>query len=344
MFLTRLLVAVSLFTCVGTTAFLAREAETPGQKMADAASSFLAALDAAQVKKAAFDFGDEERFRWFFTPQQKGKKSTRFGIPLEDMTDAQKKLAHALVKSGTSETGYKNVTTIISLESILADFEKGSGPVRNPQWYFFTVFGKPTKTGKWGWRVEGHHLSLNFTVDAGKIVSATPFFLGSNPAEVKSGKAKGLRPLPESIDRYRDLVKSLTDDQKKVAKQAKLFPEIEEAVKTPGVGKPVGLIASEMSAPQKAALQKLIDAYADRMPPAVADHERAQIKQAGFDAIHFAYAGSEAVAGKPYSYRVQGPTFVIEFINEQADAGKNPANHIHSSWRNIKGDFGLAAK
>ena len=99
-----------------------------------------------------------------------------------------------------------------------------------------------------------------------------------------------------------------------------------------------------MTGPQKTALRKLIDGYADRMLPAVADHERAQLEAAGFDEIHFAYAGSEAVAGKPFSYRVQGPTFVIEFVNEQADAGKNPANHIHSAWRNIKGDFGLAAR
>ena len=344
MFLSRLLVATLVVGSVAGTAFLAREVETPGQKMTDAASKFLGGLDAGQAKKAAFDFDDKERFRWFFTPQQKAKKSTRFGLPLADMTDDQKKLAHTLLKAGTSETGYKNVTTIISLESILADFEKGRGPVRDPQWYFFTVFGKPTKTGKWGWRVEGHHLSLNFTVDAGKIVSATPFFLGSNPAEVKAGESKGLRPLPESIDHFRALVKLLSDDQKGIAKQPKLFPEIEEAVKTPGVGKPVGLTAAKMTAAQKAALKKLIDGYADRMPTAVADYERAQLKEAGFDEIHFAYAGSEAVAGKPYSYRVQGPTFVIEFVNEQADAGKNAANHIHSSWRNIKGDFGLSAK
>ena len=126
------------------------------------------------------------------------------------MTADQRKLARASLVAGTSEAGYKDVTTIMSLESILADLEKGKGPVRNPQWYFFTVFGKPTKTGRWGWRVEGHHLSLNFTVDAGKVVSATPSFFGANPAEVKSGKAKGLRPLPGSIDKFRALLETLS--------------------------------------------------------------------------------------------------------------------------------------
>ena len=344
MFLTRLLLVGLLSTSLAGAAFLAREAETSGQKMTEAATKLLAALDAEQGKRAAFDFDDKERFRWFFTPQQKAKKSTRFGLPLIDMTADQRKLARALVMAGTSEAGYKDVATIMSLESILADFEKGTGPVRNSQWYFFTVFGKPTKTGRWGWRVEGHHLSLNFTVDAGKVVSATPSFFGANPAEVKSGKSKGLRPLPGSIDKFRALLELLTDDEKKVARQPKLFPEIEEAVKVPGVGKPVGLPAAKMTAPQKAALKQLINVYADRMPPAVADHERARLDAAGFEAITFAYAGSEAVEGKPYSYRVQGPTFVIEFVNEQADAAKNPANHIHSAWRNIKGDFGLAAK
>jgi hypothetical protein len=344
MFLTRLLVVGFVSSSLAGAAYLAREAETPGQKMTEAADKFLGALDAGQAKRASFGFDDKERFRWFFTPQQKDKKSTRLGLPLADMTADQRKLARALVVAGTSDVGYKDVATIMSLESILADFEKGRGPVRDPQWYFFTVFGKPTKTGRWGWRVEGHHLSLNFTVDAGKVVSATPSFFGANPAEVKNGKAKGLRPLPGAIDKFRALLDLLSAEEKKVAKQPKLFPEIEEAVKVPGVGKPVGLPAAKMNAPQKAALRKLIDVYADRMPPAVADHERTRINAAGLDTVHFAYGGSDAVEGKPYSYRVQGPTFVIEFVNEQSDAAKNPANHIHSAWRNIKGDFGLSAK
>lgn len=343
MLLRRLFLAAGLIAFLASTAFLAREAESTGQKMADSASRLIASLDATQKKKAVHSFDSEERFRYFFTPQQtKDRKPNRKGLALADMTDAQRKIAMTLLRTGTSESSYKSATTIISLESILRDLEKGKGPGRNPEWYFFTVFGTPSKTGRWGWRVEGHHLSLNFTIDGGKIVSATPSVYCANPAVVQAGASRGLRALPDTIDRFKDLVKLLSDEQKKTAKQPKLFPEIEENKKKPGVGKPVGITGAKLTAAQKTALQKLIDVYAERMPPEVAAAELAEVKKNGLDTVHFAYGGSEAETGKPYSYRVQGPTFVIEFLNEQADSARNPANHIHSAWRNIKGDFGLA--
>src|SRR5262249_41739586 len=147
--------------------------ENAADRMAGAAEKFLASLTADQKKKAVFDFDDKERTRWFFTPQQKGKKSTRNGLPLSEMTEKQKGLAKDLLRAGTSDSSYKQATTIMGLESLLAELEKGRGPVRDPEWYFFTVFGTPGKTGSWGWRVEGHHLSLSFTLKDGKLVSAT---------------------------------------------------------------------------------------------------------------------------------------------------------------------------
>jgi len=336
----RCLLVLGLLGLLSSAAFLAREAEGQGLRMTSAADSFLAGLKADQKTKATFDFDDKERFRWFFTPQQQNRKATRKGLPLAEMTDKQQELALALVKAGTSEPGYKKATLIMSLESILADLEKGKAMVRDPKWYFFTLFGTPSKTGKWGWRVEGHHLSLNFTVDGGKLVSATPFFLGANPAVVKAGPRKGTVALPEEMERYTDLVKLLDDAQTKAARQSKLFLEIEEAKPKSNVGKPVGLAAEKMNDRQKAALWKLLQAYAEQMPAEVGAHELALVKKEGVDKVHFAYAVAEDKRGKPYSYRVQGPTFVIEFLNEQSDSAGNPANHIHSVWRNLSNDFG----
>ena len=113
--------------------------------------------------------------------------------------------ALALLQSGTSAAGYKAATTIMSLEAILKELEKESGPVRNPGWYFVSVFGTPATTGKWGWRIEGHHLSLNFLVDNGQVVSATPCFFGANPATVMHGSRKGTRAIPEVDDLAREL-------------------------------------------------------------------------------------------------------------------------------------------
>ena len=140
-----------------------------------AADKFLASLTDEQKKKASFDFDDKHRLDWFFTPQQNNetKKYTRKGLPFEDLKEEQKKLALELLRTGTSTSGYNQATTIMSLENILKETEppKKNGMIRNSQWYFVSIFGTPSKTGKWGWRFEGHHLSVNFTIDRGQIAS-----------------------------------------------------------------------------------------------------------------------------------------------------------------------------
>ncbi len=341
----RLLLALPVLGLVVSLAYVAQSNESAGAKMTDAADKFLASLNGDQKNKAVVEFDDKERFNWHFTPyQDAAKKPKHKGLPLEEMNKDQKEAALALLRAGTSGSGYEKATTIMSLENILLDLEKGSGPTRNPGNYFFTVFGTPSKTAAWGWRVEGHHLSLNFTLDKGKVISETPAFFGANPAVWIGGPKKGAEVLPEAEDYAKDLFKSLDDDQKKIALQKEKFPEIEEAAKTPTkVGEPKGLAAAKMTEKQRDLLQKLITGYADRMPPDVAKVELDRVKGAGLDKVYFAYQGG-LEKGQEHTYRVQGPTFVIEFINVQADSAKNPADHIHSAWRSLKNDFGLGSK
>jgi hypothetical protein len=339
----RLLLVLVVAAGLAGVAYVSQEADTPGNRMAAAADAFVQGLSAEQKAKATFEFDDKDRTNWHFVPyQDKQKKPLRKGLRLAEMTEPQKKAALALVKAGTSPDGYTKATTIMSLESILHDLEKSGSIVRDPDWYFFSVFGKPARAGKWGWRVEGHHLSLNFTLEGSKVIGATPFFFGANPAEVKAGDRKGLRTLPEAEDHARALFDSLDEEQKKVAFQAKQFKEIEEGKPAPNVGEPVGLPAARMTDKQRDTLNKLLNGYADRMPPGVAAVELARVKEAGIEKVHFAFARDDEKPGKPYTYHVQGPTFVIEFLNVQSDSAGNPANHIHSAWRNLKGDFGLA--
>ena len=328
----------------GTANALEDPARATGLKMAAAGAKFVALLTDEQKAKALFAFDDKERTDWNFVPLQKDKKSLRKGLKLADMTDAEKAAAKNLLKTGASDDGYTKAVTIMSLENILRELEKNGANVRNPEWYFVSVFGKPAKTGKWGWRIEGHHLSLNFTLDGGKVIASTPNFYGANPALVMSGDRKGLRTLPEAEDYALELFASLGDGDRKVAFQPKQFPEIEQAQAAPHVGAPVGLAGAKMSAKQRDLLLKLVGAYAERMPPDVAAEQMGRVRKAGVDAIHFAFCRQDDKPGKPYSYRVQGPTFVIEFLDVQADSAKNPANHIHSCWRNLPGDFGLEVK
>jgi hypothetical protein len=352
----KMALALLALLAVAGIAYVAQQTETSGAGMVTAADGLVGSLTKDQKKQAIYPFDSDERFAWEFIPLQdkETRKYTRKGLPLEEMTADQKKAALALVKAGTSESGYVTATTIMSLEAILLDQEGNKGAmVRNPGWYFFTIFGTPSKTGKWGWRVEGHHLSINFTMEGTQVVASTPCFFGANPALVKTGAKKGDRILPQAEDFARDLFKSLDEEQKKIAYQTKPFDEPGENPKTPGkqaykprtktplVGKAVGVTAEKLTKEQKAMLYKLVKSYTDRLPKDIGALEWKQVNDGGFDKIHFAFTGSAEGPGKGFTYRVQGPSFVIEFLNIQNDSGGNPNNHIHSCWRRIQGDFGF---
>jgi hypothetical protein len=338
----RIALAFAALSLVTGIAYVAQQL-TAGANIVSAAQAFVDTLSPEQKKQAVYDFDSDERFNWHFIPLQdpKTRKYTRKGVPMEEMSDKQKADALALLKAGTSDSGNEQVKTIMSLEAILLKQEgPKSAMVRNPDWYFFTIFGTPSKTGNWGWRIEGHHLSINVTMNGTQVVSSSPTFFGANPAEIKTGPSKGKRVLPQTEDYARELFKSLDEDQKKAALQAKPFEEPQARKKAPDLGKPVGIAGAKMSKEQKSTLHNLIKTYTHRMPAEVAEMEMKHVNDAGLDKVYFAYTG-ETVPGKGYTYRVHGPTFVIEFLNMQPDSGKNPANHIHSCWRRIKGDFGL---
>jgi hypothetical protein len=339
----RFLIGLSLTLGLAGVAYVAQQGEPSGLKMTAAAERFLAGLTPQQRAKTLFAFEDAERMNWHFIPlQDKDRKPTRKGLPLGEMSGEQRQAALDLLKAGTSPQGDRQATTIMSLENILHELERGGSMVRHPGWYFFSVFGRPSRTEKWGWRVEGHHLSLNFMVDAGKVVGASPAFFGANPATVKAGPRQGLETLPEAERLALQLFEALDENRKKVARQEHQFPEIAGRTAGPHAGAPRGLAAADMTAKQRDMLVRLIEAYAARMPADVAEIEIRRVRDAGVERVYFAFAGG-VEAGKPHTYRVQGPSFVIEFLNVQADSAHNPANHIHSVWRTIPEDFGVTA-
>ncbi len=347
--LVRLLLAPAAFGLLAAVATVAQVSGPMGQRMTDAARKFLDGLTPEQKAKAAFSFDSPERLHWAFVPLQDAEKQpTRKGLRFEEMTAPQRDAALALLHAGTSDRGYQQATTIMSLESILRELEKGGRIVRDPGWYFVTIFGNPAGSGKWGWRIEGHHLSLNYVVEDGRVAAATPAFFGANPATVMAGPRQGLRAVPDVDDLARELFHSLDDGQRQLAQQPaeklrnKQFPEI-DAHDAAKVGEPQGVPAGKMSGKQREMLTKLIHAYIDRLPAEVARAELDRIDRAGVDKVHFAFAGGTD-QGKPHTYRLQGPTFVAEFLNIQADSAQNPANHIHSAWRHLPKDFGLGAE
>jgi hypothetical protein len=304
--------------------------------MAKAATQFLGSLTPEQKAKAAFAFDSADRLRWHFIPNE---MFPRRGLMIKDMNETQRRLAHDLLRSGLSPRGYNKVTAIIELEDILKAIETGGKMARNKEEYLFSVFGSPAARGPWGWRVEGHHLSLRFTIADGAVsreLSSSPMFLGANPAEVRDGDKKGLRVLGEEEDAARALVMALTADQRKAAIINAVAPNDIVTANTNDI-KPLpdqGVAFASLQPAQQQLLTRLIEVYTSNMEADVAAERMAKIRKAGLDTVRFAWAG-EIDKGKKHYYMIQGPTFLVEYDNTQ-----NNGNHIHSVWRDFNGDFG----
>jgi hypothetical protein len=309
-------------------------ADKSAAAMATAANQFLASLTPEQRQKAAFAFDSAERMKFHFIPTE---MFARNGLIIGEMTEPQRKLAHAMLQAGLSQRGYMTATGIMDLENILRALEGAGGKlVRDPVRYFFAVFGTPGPKGAWGWRAEGHHISLNFTVVNGSFVNVAPAFFGTNPAEVRDGEKKGLRILGPEEDAARALVTALDEAQRAKAVFNATAPNDIVTMNTLDINPltPGGITAGELNQNQRGLLTKVIETYTSQMAPDIAADRAARFQKAGVEKITFAWAGP-IERGQRHYYRVQGPTFLIEFDNTQ-----NNGNHVHSVWRDFEGDFG----
>jgi hypothetical protein len=311
---------------------LERAAASPGYVFAEvmqAADAFLASLEPEQRSKALFAFEDGERLNWHFVPR------ARRGLPLREMSTEQQALARDILRAGLSQRGYLTASTIIELELVLR--EMGENPVvRDPGLYYFSIFGTPSHSAPWGFRAEGHHLSLNFTLVRDTLVATAPAFFGANPAEVRSGSRRGLRALADEEDIGRELVLSLDERQLADALIAAATPRdivTGNAAQVEPLS-PVGIRVSSLRPEQAAILIRLLEVYLGRMAGPLAEQRRAVLERTEFGEVAFAWAGSIR-PGEAHYYRIQGPSFLVEYDNTQ-----NNANHIHTVWRDFDGDFG----
>lgn len=297
--------------------------------MTESANRLLAALSPEQKAKTVFQFADEERGHWFYIPTE------RKGITWFEMSAYQRHLASALLAAGLSQAGYIKAVTIMSLEDVLKVMENDNGVRRNPENYHFSIFGTPSDTGTWGYRVEGHHVSQNYTITNGQVVNG-PSFFGTNPAEVKQGPRKGLRVLAHEDDMGFEVMHALDEPMQKVAI---VDPKAYNDILTTNTrmaalkGQPSGLAASKMNVKQFDALRALAELYAHNLPDDVAQRRLDQINKAGRNAW-FAWSGGTK-PGEAHYYRIQTSAFLIEF-----DMTQDNANHIHSVWRDFAADFG----
>jgi len=323
------------------------------ERMGEAAERFLASLSRDQRTKAALAFEvQEQRAQWYYTPV------ARDGLPLSEMDRGQRRLTHRLAATGLSRTGYSTASTIMGLETTLDAMEgwRRPHPGRDPELYYVSIFGTPHALEPWGWRFEGHHISLNYTLAGGQVISPTPTFFGSNPAETSLSPVGSLRPLGSIEDLARELVHTFGPAQRATAILTPFAPSdivlanlpavVEGTLPAPGIlsprqqealrytHAPKGLAASAMQPSQREILLSLIGEYIHRLPDEVAAIEAAQLEQRGLESLHFAWAGGLERRQGHY-YRIQGMRFLIEYDNTQ-----NDANHIHSVWRDPANDFG----
>jgi len=306
--------------------------------MSSAAEKWLASLTPDQKQRATFPFDSDERQHWHYVPNE---QFPRKGVQIKEMADAQRARAWELLKTGVSARGFSTARSIMELENILKSVEAPNGQfARDHEAYQFSVFGTPGDKTAWGWRFEGHHVSIRFDVVNGSLTSSTPSFFGANPAEVRvdvpGAAPRGTRVLGPEEDAARALLESLDAAEKTTAIVANAAPnEMLTSNKLKADPQsPLGLKASAMTPAQREKLMALIDVYAGYVAPDVAAERMDRLKKAGLDNIAFAWCG-EIEKGKKHYYRVQGPTFLIEYDNAQ-----NDGNHIHSVWRDFNGDFG----
>jgi hypothetical protein len=306
-----------------------------GNDLYKTANIFLSSLDNKQKAQAQYSFDSAERYRWHYVPL-----NDRKGISINELNAQQKDAAIALMKSSLSENAYKKASQIMALETVLKAIEnrQESDHYRDPGKYYFTLFGTPSASSVWGWRLDGHHLSFSFSSENNKIVSGTPGFMGANPAVVLSGPEKGLEILKEENELAFEFLKALNAEQ---LTKAIIDTEAPGDIITVNSRKAMidntnGIAFSTLTAPQKAIFIKLLSLYIHRYTRLFAASMMHDIEVAGMDKLIFAWAGSKenGVGNKRY-YRIKGPTIIIEYDNTQ-----NNGNHVHTVVRDLQHDFG----
>jgi hypothetical protein len=310
------------------------DTEAVTDQIAESVLGWLDILDPAQRAKAAYPFGSSERFTWDYRP------GTRQGLSLAAMTEEQRTAAWAIVDAALSVRGAGEVRAITALEPILGELERQSrraGIRRDPELYWFTVFGDPAGSSSWSWRLGGHHVAIQVTFADGRLIGAAPSFLGANPATVPGGPFAGHRAIDGEETLARALLATLSPEQRRLAVvDAAAPPDIRSGNgRRAALGEvPAGIAIRDLDERQRGGLERLIRQYLDRANPAIAEVEWGRIRAADLAPITFAWAGPDE-PGRGHYYAIRGPRLLIEYDNTQ-----DGANHIHSVWRDPTNDWG----
>lgn len=303
-----------------------------------AAQDLVKVLYQEQIDQVMIPFADANRKDWNNLPTH---SFARQGLPLGEMNDRQKMALHALLQTGLSAQGYLKAQTIIRQdEQHRMDVFKEDGLITDRtmyghDFYYLSIFGKPVQDETWGWRFEGHHLSLNFSISP-KGISVTPLFVGVDPREIMEGPYAGYSIMDEESDIAWRLINSLDQQQEATSRMEGEMPDdiLTRQGNEPHTSKMYGLVFSGMTAAQQNDLEMLVRAWVYNLHFALAEQEMQKIRKTGMEKLHFAWAGDKGQREAKY-YRIHGPATLIEYDNRSYEQW-----HIHSLWRNLSEDFG----
>ena len=309
-----------------------QEPEVPSARaMLEAWRAFAAGIDETAHERASFPFDGDQRLDWYYTPVE------RTGLPIGDLDEAQLARLRGFLRTGLGENGTAQAFDIVKLEEVLFA-TSGGRAMRDPGNYYLGVFGEPAPEGPWGWRFEGHHLSVSFTIVDGRLVSGTPAFFGGNPAVVPGDAPvnAGLSPFSREQQAAHAFVATFNEAQLGKVVIADTAPDdiVTSNERRVSMGTPDGIAYADMGPAQQQGLMALMGLFLARMSPELAEYQTAKIGGAGLERVHFAWAGGTA-PGEQHYFRIHGPTFVVEWDNTQGNG-----NHVHSVWRDFADDFG----
>lgn len=319
----RLVLAAATFLPFGNASAQTVDA---AQRIAEAANRLLGLLDDGQRRQVLIAFESDNRLDWHYIPR------SRSGLTLGEMKPDQAQAARALFATVLNEEGLKLLDGVRLVEGVLREQQ---GSFRDPGRYYVSLFGSPGRF-PWGWRFEGHHLSLNVALPDAGHVSVTPFFAGAHPATVHGGPNKGFRLLGASEDLARQIVNGLSPSQRRTAIIAdRSFGDIVASPRREkDLGQPRGLELAAMDGPSRRLVEALMDRFLDTLAPDLSAAQKRRVMEQGLERFRFAWAGS-LTPGEAYYFRVHGPLTLIEH-----DSTQDGADHVHSVWRDLAADFG----
>jgi hypothetical protein len=293
--------------------------------LAHTAEKLITSSEKQKDAPLTYSFEDSSRENWHFFPNWSG----RTGVPLYRLSKEQRLLVKKMVELLLSEDGFIEYENLRLIHGIRKDLSTPDNPMHR---YSISIFGAPSMKSTWGWRLEGHHLSLNCTLVDGQAFSITPSFWGASPVRVSNGKYAGMELFKQEQELSLKLVNSLSASQKQQAKVGSgNGPDAVSRVSRKEYENMAGIPFLDLTGDQQNCVEQIVLLFAEKYRPEIA--EQINNRKGIFDpsTLRFSYIFSSR--GYISYFCIITSEYLVEFDNQGG-------NHIHAVWRDFEGDFG----